>query len=216
MVAAAEPTARRGRPQSRRRDRRQTTRLHGDDVELTVDRRAVGAVANAGDRRAAEQTLREAEPGSELEIVARRAHRRGDDRSVELDRQRLFDNDPVRPPRRPPGGVDTRDHHPSHTLTSHDPTLPTAVERERSSRPTRQRGAAGGSGEAITPLNPVAPVTEEMLQRRRPDDEVARPSAASRWGDSKGEGFLPPLGSRSRPYRRHLAWQGRPARACRR
>ena len=213
MVAAAQPTARRGRPQSWRRDRCQTTRLHGDDVELTVDRRAVGAVANSGDRRAGEQTLGEAEPGSELEVVARRAHRRGDDRSVELDRQRLLDDDPIRPPpaaRR----VDTRDHHPSHTLTSHDPTLPTAVERERSSRRPRAVGSRRGQWGGDHPVEPGGASDGRDASAQRPGDEVARPLRAD--GARCGRFPSAAKGSRSRPYRRRLAWQGRPARACRR
>ena len=120
LIAAAQPAARRRRAQPWRRDRRRPAGLDGDDVELAVDRRAVGAVAHAGDRRPGEQTLGEAEPGGELEVVAGRAHRRGDDLAVELDRQRLLDDDPIRPPRRAPRAVHTRDHHPRNALPDHD------------------------------------------------------------------------------------------------
>ena len=62
------------------------------DVELAVDRRARAAVAALARRRAGEQTLGEAEAGGELEVVAGRSHRGRHQRAIELDLQRLLDD----------------------------------------------------------------------------------------------------------------------------
>ena len=61
-------------------------------LKPVVGRRAGRAVADAGDRRAAQEALGVAEAGGQLEVVARRAHGGRHQRAVEADLHRLLDD----------------------------------------------------------------------------------------------------------------------------
>jgi len=58
------------------------------------------AIANRFDNIVADLAIGETETGGELEVVTRRAHRRGNGRVVDTNRHRFFDDQLVRVPRR--------------------------------------------------------------------------------------------------------------------
>ena len=74
---------------------RDATGVDAHDVEVAVDR-AAGAAVPAGEHgRAGEQPVAVAQPDGQLEVVAGRAHRRGDEVVVEPDLERLLHDELV-------------------------------------------------------------------------------------------------------------------------
>ena len=74
---------------------RGATRVDTDDIEARLLGGIIGAVAQLADRRAGEEAFGEAETGRELEVVAWRPHRGGDQCVVETNGQRFFDRELV-------------------------------------------------------------------------------------------------------------------------
>ncbi len=87
---SAQATTRRRVPESRSGSWCAAARLDGDDVELALDRRSVGAITHSGDRMTVQESVREAEADRQFVIVSGSAHRRGDEFTIELDREWFF------------------------------------------------------------------------------------------------------------------------------
>ena len=110
-------------------------------VVAALGRGPVGAIAARAHGGATEQALGEAEADGELEVVARRPHRRRDERAVELDAHRLLDGELVG--RSPEGGgasVPTADQDLGRVTTPKWHCFE-ASHPGRTARPARIRGA---------------------------------------------------------------------------
>ena len=109
-LGATEATGAAGGPQPRCRFGGEPTGLDGDDVEVGLHRAPGAAVTDAGHGGTGEQPLCVAEAHGQVEIVSRCAHRRGHERPVELDGQRLLDDEFVGPAAEIAVGVPERQH----------------------------------------------------------------------------------------------------------
>ena len=133
-------------------------------VELGLDRGAGAAVAAGEHRRAGQQAVGEAEAHRQLEVVAGRAHRGGDQRAVEADLEGLLDDHVVGPAPvvgGAAGGESTGEHPlaatPGHARHAIDPDAPTVHGHGRPRAPPRPRPdrvparRVGGAGRGRVP-----------------------------------------------------------------
>ncbi len=146
-----------------------TTGLDRDDVELAADRAPVDAVTNADDRNASKQSFGMAEPGRQLEVVARCAHRGGGQRSIELDRHRLLDDQLVGAALRLTSFAEAghlRDEHALGSTTCHACRL---RDRRRDRRRDRQHLSRAGQELLPTRCGPSSAALARVEVERRLD-----------------------------------------------
>jgi hypothetical protein len=167
---AAHAARRGGDGQAGRRDRRPAAGVDRDDVELALERRARPAVLALADRGAGQQALGEAEARRQLEVVAGRAHGRGDEHAVEVDLERLLHHQLVGPARQGLAVEVVREHL-GRATAGHVPRLPAvasvtpwgadrAIGRSAVPPPGRTAGQGSGTtGRGCSSSAPGSPAT---------------------------------------------------------